>query len=278
MKRHLFLLFLFCIIHTNKNDSMSPLFSIITVTYNARSTVGVTMRSVAEQTFCDYEHIIVDGNSKDGTVDTVKNNSTERTKLISEPDKGLYDAMNKGIGLSHGKYLIFLNAGDSFHSSDTLDHIARKAKENDFPGILYGQTQLVDINRKRLGDRHLTAPENLTYGSFADGMVVCHQAFVVLSCIAPLYNLNYKFSADYDWCIQCLQHSRNNVYVPEITIDYLSEGLTTANHRSSLIERFRIMSLYYGTTRTLIRHLGFIPRFFAHKRKMKSAKSKIAEE
>lgn len=255
---------------------MSPLFSIITVTYNAQDSIGATMKSVAEQTCRDYEHIIVDGHSKDKTITIVESTSTDRTRIISEPDKGLYDAMNKGIGLSSGKYLIFLNAGDSFHTPETLEHIAAAAEKNNYPGILYGQTQLVDADRNRISDRHLSAPKVLTYDSFSDGMVVCHQAFVVLSCLAPLYNLSYRFSADYDWCIQCLQHSRNNVYVDEITIDYLSEGLTTANHRSSLLERFRIMSYYYGTARTLIKHMRFIPRYFSHKRKMNRIKSSIS--
>lgn len=258
----------------------TPRFSIITVTYNAASTIPATLKSVDAQSCRDFEHIIVDGSSADTTIDICKahgavvhpkndaDNVAQRT-YVSEPDGGLYDAMNKGIGLARGEYLIFLNAGDAFHSSDTLAHLSAVIDSNDTPGIVYGQTQLVDAEGRRIADRHLSAPEVLTYDSFSDGMLVCHQAFTVLKRIAPLYNLNYRYSADYDWCIQCLQHSRHNVYVPEITIDYLSEGLTTANHRASLRERFHIMCFYYGTWRTIKKHLGFIPRYLAHKRKLK---------
>ncbi len=98
-------------------------------------------------------------------------------------------------------------------------------------------------------------------------MVVCHQAFVALRKLAPLYDLRYRLSADYDWCIQCLQHSRKNVLVPEVLIDYLDEGVTTANHKASLKERFRIMCFYYGTIPTVIRHLGFLPRYLKRKSK-----------
>lgn len=249
------------------------LISIITVTYNAEKTLPPTIASVAEQTCKDYEHIIVDGASKDSTIEIIRNAAADSEHIIykSEPDKGIYDAMNKGMMMASGQYYIFLNAGDSFHSPTTLAEIARAIEENDTPGIVYGQTQLVDCDRHRIADRHLRAPEVLTYKSFAKGMVVCHQAFVVLARIAPLYNTDYRYSADYEWCIRCLQHSRRNIYIPDIVIDYLSEGVTTANHKASLRERFRIMSHYYGLIPTLIRHLGFIPRYLRHKKAMQQS-------
>lgn len=239
-----------------------PLFSIITVCYNAKGTIGRTIDSVDCQTCTDYEHLIIDGASSDGTVALAKAKASALRRIISEPDKGIYDAMNKGIGASDGKYLIFLNAGDKFHSRDTLAAIAQAIADNDSPGIVYGQTAIVDNDGKYLGPRHLTAPDDLTLKSFADGMLVCHQAFVALRRIAGFYNTRYRFSADYDWCIGCLQHSRKNVGLTDtVLIDYLSEGVTTANHRASLAERFRIMTYYYGFFPTLIRHIGFFVRW-----------------
>lgn len=240
---------------------MDPLFSIITVTYNASTTLLPTLRSVKEQTCSLYEYIIMDGASKDNTVQLAKDAEIPNARIYSSPDKGLYDAMNKAIDVATGEYLIFLNSGDAFHSADTLQLIADTIMDNDFPGIVYGQTQLVNAERKRVGDRHLTAPEDLSYNSFAGGMVVCHQAFIVLKRIAGKYDTRYRYSADYEWCIRCLQHSRHNTYIDNTIIDYLSEGLTTANRKASLIERFKIMCHYYGTLPTIIRHLTFIPRF-----------------
>lgn len=257
---------------------MAPLISIITVTFNAGATLPATIKSVEEQSFKDFEYIIVDGKSRDNTLELARACRIKNLEIKSEPDKGIYDAMNKGIGMAKGRYLIFLNAGDSFHSPDTLQRIADAISDNDTPGIVYGQTELVDSNRNSLGPRHLTAPEVLTYESFKHGMLVCHQAFVVLAKIAPLFDLKYKLSADYDWCIQCLQHSRKNVYLPGVMIDYLSEGASTQQRRRSLRERFKIMCYYYGTFPTIMRHISFVPRFFANRRRMKSAQAAITKD
>lgn len=252
--------------------TQEPLFSIITITYNASETVERTVRSVAEQSFTDYEHIIIDGASRDNTLEIINNCPREdKRRVYSEPDNGLYDAMNKGVGQASGTYLVFLNAGDKFHSPDTLAEIAAATRTDELPGIIYGQTNLVDNEGTYLAPRHLTAPENLKYKDFARGMLVCHQAFVALRKIAPLYNLKWRYSSDYEWCIICLQHSRHNVYTGSVLIDYLAEGITTANRRRSLIERFKIMSRYFGFWPTLWRHLGFIKRFINHKQAIKNA-------
>lgn len=236
------------------------LFSIITVCYNAAGTIVPTLRSVAEQSFHDFEHIIEDGASKDSTVELCGEHTIAQTRLFSEPDRGIYDAMNKAMARARGEYLIFLNAGDAFPSADTLAEYARAIAENDFPGIVYGQTTLVDAERRPVGPRHLTAPRNLTWRSFADGMLVCHQAMAVKRSITEPYDLQYRFSADFDWVIKCLRRSDHNHYMDQVTALYLNEGATTANHRKSLMERFRIMCGYYGTVPTLLRHIKFALR------------------
>ena len=240
---------------------MTPLFAIITATYNAGATLKRTLESIDSQTFTDYEHIIVDGASTDNTLEIAGAHNSERRRVVSEPDRGLYDAMNKGMGLTTGRYLIFLNAGDKFHSPDTLKTIADTRAANEEPGIVYGQTNIVDNEGRYIGPRHLLAPDELTLKSFADGMLVCHQAFIAVRKIVGFYNTSYRFSADYEWCIRCLQHSRKNIGLGDtVLIDYLNEGMTTRNHRSSLLERFRIMSLYYGFFPTIARHFAFAAR------------------
>lgn len=242
-------------------NTKEPLFSIITATYNAADTVGRTLASVDAQTFADYEHIVVDGASADGTTGLVNAAENPARRMISEPDRGLYDAMNKGIATAAGRYLIFLNAGDKFHSPDTLKLLADAVAREDSPGIVYGQTLIVDDAGRTVGERHLRAPAELTLKSFARGMLVCHQAFVPLRRIAGFYNLKYRYSADYEWCIRCLQHSRKNVGLTDTyLVDYLSEGLTTRHRLPSLMERFRIMSYYYGFFSTVCRHFGFVVR------------------
>lgn len=237
-----------------------PLFSIITVTYNDADNLAHTLRSVQEQTSPHYEHIVIDGASTDHTRKVIAAHPNIRMRFISAPDNGIYDAMNKGLAEATGEYVIFLNAGDTFHTPEILKRLTDAAIDNDFPGVIYGQTDIVDAERHRVGARHLTAPDNLTYRSFANGMVVCHQAFAALRRITGEFDLRYRFSADFEWCIRVLQHSRQNVLVPEVLVDYLNEGATTRNRMRSLTERFRIMCYFYGTLPTVARHAGFLLR------------------
>ena len=239
---------------------MDPLFSIITVTWNAADVIAPTIQSVQRQTSSDYEMLIIDGASTDDTLALVRRASIASLRVFSEPDKGLYDAMNKGITRARGRYLIFLNAGDRFADDTVLARIAMLTADK--PGVIYGQTQLVDADGNVVGKRHLTAPRKLTADSFLNGMVVCHQAFVARRDLVPEYDLQYKFSADYDWCIKVLKKSTVNVYVgKEPIISYLADGMTTRHHRDSLWERYHIMCHHYGTARAILRHLGFIPRY-----------------
>ncbi len=239
----------------------SPLFTIITATFNAADTIARTIDSVDSQLCRDYEHLIIDGASSDNTLAIAEATVNPLRKIYSEPDKGLYDAMNKGISKAEGKYLIFLNAGDKFHSTQTLQLLAEAAGSENAPGIIYGQTIIVDDRGRNPRPPHLQAPRELTLGAFADGMLVCHQSFVALRKITGFYNLRYRFSADYEWCIRCLQHSRRNVFIDhEPLTDYLDGGLTTRNRWRSLRERFAIMCTYYGTFATILRHFRFAAR------------------
>ena len=245
--------------------SDSPLFTIITVTFNAESTISPTLKSIESQTFTDFQYLVVDGLSRDTTLDVVNSAGIKNTDIISEKDSGLYDAMNKDIHNAKGQYLIFLNAGDSLHAPDSLQKIAETIKINGYPDITYGQTIIVNSEREKIANRHLTAPENLSFISFKNGMLVCHQAFIAKRDIAEDYDLQYHYSADYDWCIRCLKKSRKNVYIDDVLIDYLNEGVTTANFKKSLKERYKIMCKYYGTFSTTIRHIKFLFRHLIRK-------------
>ena len=239
-------------------------FSIITVTYNAANVLSSTLKSVAEQSLRDFEYLVIDGASSDDTLRLVDEAAIGGTVVWSEPDKGLYDAMNKAIDRAKGDYLIFLNAGDSFASAETLASIAEKSQ--DHPDVIYGQTQLVDAERNVVGMRHLTAPEHLDWKSFKDGMLVCHQAFIARRELCPHYDMSYRFSADYDWCIKVLRKSTRCAYVGDTPIiSFLTDGLTTKNHKRSLKERYRIMCHYYGTMPTMLRHVKFALRHLSRK-------------
>lgn len=238
---------------------MKPTFSIVTVTWNAADVIAATLASVREQSCVDFEYLVVDGASTDDTLNMVRAAAIDNTRIVSEPDKGLYDAMNKAIGLAQGEYIIWLNAGDAFAAPDSLARMAVAAQSH--PDVIYGQTQLVNSERQVVGMRHLSAPEHLTVDSFKQGMLVCHQAFVARREIMPQYDMQYRFSADYDWCIRVLQVSKHNFYLGDApVISFLNEGMTGRNHKASLKERYRVMCHYYGTLPTMARHLGFALR------------------
>ena len=243
----------------------TPKFSVITVCYNAEATIEDTIQSVISQTYHHVEYIIVDGASKDRTMDIVNRYREHIAIIVSERDKGLYDAMNKGIGLATGDYLCFLNAGDSVHEDDTLPQMVHSIHTPQLPDELYGETELVDHEGHFLRMRRLSAPEVLTWKSFRQGMLVCHQAFFPRRDLVMPYDLRYRFSADFDWCIKIMKKSKvlHNTHLT--LIDYLAEGMTTRNHKASLKERFRIMTRHYGWTSTLAFHLWFVLRLLVKK-------------
>ena len=182
-------------------------------------------------------------------------------RVVSEPDRSLYDAMNKGIALATGDYLCFLNAGDSFHEDDTLQQMVHSLGNNtELPDVLYGETEIVNQQGHFLRMRRLSAPEELTWKSFRQGMLVCHQAFFARRELVEPYDLRYRFSSDFDWCIRIMRKARTLHNTHLVLIDYLDEGMTTRNHKASLRERFRIMTHYYGWPSTVAHHAWFVVR------------------
>lgn len=246
--------------------------SVITCTYNAESVLKRTLDSVASQSHKAIEHIIVDGCSKDKTAEMAKKYAAEspeghKVRINIEPDKGLYDAMNKGIVLATGDYIVFLNAGDTFTSPAMLEEMAAKIDEGStLPGVLYGNTDIVDETGKYLGKRHLQPPEKLNWKSFRNGMLVCHQAFYCRTDIAKktLYDLQYRLSADVDWCIRvmkrCNEQNLALFNTRMVLCRYLGGGMSIQNHRASLLERFNIMRKHYGLITTVMMHVWFIFR------------------
>ena len=241
--------------------------SIITVTYNAAIVLSNTIQSVCEQSYKNIEYIIVDGASTDNTRSVVEKYKEQETKLknftfISEPDKGLYDAMNKGLKYATGDYVWFLNAGDVLKNETIVEEMAQIAEKNTMPDIIYGETDLMDSAGNIFAERRLKTPEKLSWKSFKMGMLVCHQAFIVKRSIAPEFDLQYRFSSDFDWCIRCMKNAVSIINSHSRLINYQYEGTTTANRKASLKERYAIMCRYYGVIPTQIRHLWFAIRFY----------------
>ena len=217
--------------------------------------------------------MIIDGASIDGTMEMVndyieRSNETDnghRVQVTSEPDKGIYDAMNKGLRSLDGDYVCFLNAGDFLPAPDTVSRIAQQV-DSPLPAVLYGDTDIVDGEVRFLHHRRLAPPEKLTWKSFRQGMLVCHQAFYARTdfAIATPYNQKYRYSADVDWCIRIMKAAeKENVPLLNlhmVVVNYTQEGQTTIHHRESLIERYRVMESHYGRVSTLLMHCWFVIR------------------
>lgn len=250
-------------------------FTIITCTYQAEKELERTLRSVLQQTYKDVEHLIVDGASTDATLPLAQTYVTEsqaqnnghKVMVTSEPDKGLYDAMNKGLKHATGDYVLFLNAGDTFPSESTLTQVAACAERASvLPGVLYGDTDIVDNEGRFVRHRRLSPPKKLSWKSFMQGMVVCHQAFYARTDLAKKvpYQLKYHYSADVDWCIRVMKMAQKQglplCNVQTVVANYLDGGMTEKNHKASLKERFRVMESNYGYFPTLFMHAWFAVR------------------
>lgn len=242
-----------------------PRFSIITITYNAGKVLEPTIRSIVEQDYPEIEYLIIDGASTDDTLAIAEKYRDRINYLVSERDKGLYDAMNKGLQAATGDYVWFMNAGDALHSPFTVRKIAERIRENGsgLPDVIYGETAIIDAHRNFIGMRRLKTPDSLTWKSFRMGMLVCHQAFIARRALAPAYDTDYRFSADFDWCIRCLKQATDILNSRLVIADYLEEGLTTQNHKASLKERYHIMCKYYGTPLVAALHGWFAVRTVA---------------
>ena len=252
----------------------------VTITYNAAAVLQPTLDSVLQQDYPHIVHLIIDGASTDDTLKLVDDyiacsNAAENghsVQVTSEPDKGIYDAMNKGLRSADGDYVCFLNAGDFLPSSDTASKIAQQvAAAGGLPAVLYGDTDIVDGEGRFLHHRRLAPPENLSWRSFRQGMLVCHQAFYARTdfAIATPYNEQYRYSADVDWCIRVMKAAeKENVpllNLKMVVANYRQEGQTTLHHRESLLERYRVMEHHYGRLQTLLLHSWFAVRaLFKH--------------
>ena len=254
-------------------------FTVVTITYNAEAVLQRTLDSVFAQTYKGVEHLIIDGASKDRTLALVEaykqksdESETEHKVIIqSEPDHGIYDAMNKGLTQSSGDYIVFMNAGDCFPQADTLEQVVHRCKLTELPtaelpGVLYGNTDVVDGDGHYLHPRRLQPPAKLTWRSFRQGMLVCHQAFYARTDIAKnlQYDTRYRFSADVDWCIRVMRETERmglplyNIGI--VVANYLAEGATTKNHKASLRERYLVMQRHYGVVQTFLLHCWFVVR------------------
>jgi glycosyltransferase involved in cell wall biosynthesis len=245
----------------------TPLCSIITVVYNAESLIERTLLSAAHQTVQDFEHWIIDGASTDCTLTVVERYKHARMHVVSERDKGIYDAMNKGLARATGKYVIFMNAGDEFYDNQVLE---RALTQHDGADFIYGETAVVDDAGNILGNRRLSPPSRLNWRSLQRGMCVSHQSIFMRRELAESYDLNYRISGDIDWTIRMLRKSKSIVNAEGYISKFLEGGVSASRRNQGLKERFHIMCKHYGLIATLFNHFVILLRYPVHRLTRKS--------
>lgn len=227
-----------------------PVLTVITVVYNNVKHIERTLISVINQTYKNIEYIVIDGASTDGTLEIINQYRNKIATIISEKDDGIYYAMNKGLALAKGNYVLFMNSGDEIFEPATVEKIFMLP----YADIYYGETLMISDDLKILGQRRHKTPLNLTLNSFKYGMSVSHQAIYINTQLLQPYNTNFKLSADIDWILNALKKAKKvtntNLYVAK----YLVGGMSKTKHWQSLKERFLIFKTYYGLLPTLFNH------------------------
>ena len=208
----------------------SPFFSVIIPTYHAGQTLRRCLESILQQTDTDVEIIVQDGNSTDGTTEVARNIGDDRIKIFSEPDHGIYDAMNKAIGRSSGMWLLFLGSDDYLYNPDVLGDM-RNELGNTTAQLAYGNVKVVgDTPWAKDGAVYrgkITLPELLSYN-------YSHQAVFYHRNIfneGHRYNTRYRICADYDFNLRCTARYRVQ-YVPVIVSAFVGGGISSVEEDS----------------------------------------------
>lgn len=228
-----------------------PKVSIITISYNAEQYIVRTIESVINQTYKNIEYIIIDGASKDETVNIVKQYESHVDIFVSEPDKSHFDAMNKGIDKATGDYVLFMNAGDCIHKPTSLEDMMKDSQGED---LIYSRAEFIDEEgNRRPWHKTTPLPAKIKARSFLNGMVVCHHCMVVKRSITPYYKLGpWKVSNDIEWAIRVMKQVKNVHFLDDIFCLYLEGGISEEQRIQAVKERFNISVKHFGIFATLI--------------------------
>lgn len=240
---------------------MGPLLTIITITYNAGRLLQNTLESVEKAASkapgLVFEHLIVDGASADHTLE-IAESFTGRLplRIRSEPDKGLYDAMNKGLQQASGSYVWFLNAGDEVGDEQVFTKLGPALSSD--ADIYYSDAVFFTSDGTILGLRSQVTPHELpseiSWRDMAMGMKICHQAFIVKRSLAPVFETD-NLSADLDWEIVAMKNAGSIRFLDFALCRYLLGGVSTQKHRKSLTDRWRVLQRHFGFFTTVLNHI-----------------------
>jgi glycosyltransferase involved in cell wall biosynthesis len=214
-----------------------PLISIVTVCLNAEKYLERCITSVISQTYKNVEYIIVDGGSTDGTLEIIEKYGSKITRWISENDRGIYDAMNKGIEMCRGDYIGLLNS-DDYYAENALQIIADAICNNDDVDVMYGNTMILRDNGNFL--------KKYNHANLFDDMVINHSTCFIKSAIYNLhkYDFTLKIAADYGLLLRLMHDGKRFMYIDQTITYYSPYGVSSTPLFCTVIERFKIRSQY----------------------------------
>lgn len=255
--------------------------STITATYNSAAHIADCMASVYNQGYFKIEHIIIDGGSTDNTLEIIKANSNWVTKIISEPDRGIYDALNKGIQLATGELIGFLHSDDLFNSPDTLQHIADAFKDKSI-SVVYGDLVFVDQQDTkkivRCWKSQPFKPQLLERGWMPPHPTVFMRKEVYEK--HGLFNINLKCSADYDYILRVFRDTTLTfAYLPEVITKMRMGGMSTGSLKSLINKKredywvLKHNHMPHPLGILLAKNFSKIPQLFQRKKRMSSFKT-----
>lgn len=217
--------------------------SVVTAVYNRASTIGQTIESVAAQSYSDVEHIIIDGSSSDSTLEVIEQNRNARMVIHSEPDKGIYDALNKGIERATGEILGVLHSDDLFAGSDVLEKIAQLFNDPSLDAV-YADAAFFNPGKPgkfiRRYDSSRFTPEKI-----AGGWMPAHTTLFLRRRVFErfgLYRIDYKIAADFEFMARIfISGTLKTVYVPEIWVQMQMGGASTGGLQSKILGNWEVM-------------------------------------
>lgn len=223
-----------------------PKFSIITVCFNSAATIEPTLRSVEAQTWPGIEHVLIDGGSTDATLDIVRRNKGRISTVISELDKGIYDAMNKGIAKAHGDIIYFLNSDDELCDPGVVEDFAVRFAQQPEVGLMYGNVYYRDAKTARHVKFDKITRRNLVYSH------LCHQAVFArrqLFETIGLFDQSYPINADYDWFLRVFRSRVATLYVDRDVAMFTAGGRHSVDIQKLQMERRRVRLQYMHPVR-----------------------------
>ncbi len=233
----------------------TPTLSIITVIYNDCAGLKETYASIQSQQFTDYEWIVIDGGSNDGSAAFLTQHDDQIAYWISEADNGIYDAMNKGLAHATGNWVTFMNAGDSYVSPEALNTVFSRSL--DHVSFIYTDMFLLNASGKHV--RKIPA-ERLTYNSITKGMIACHQGMLIRRDSCPTYDISFRYQGDLNWTMQILKQLKPEqvLYIPVTLVYFKSGGFSDHTIGQQLREHLYLIVSRYGYFMLLLR----LPRLF----------------